>query len=92
VFASIVVFFSGFATFFPGNFTASGFLSNYIACFVVPTLYAILKITMKAPWVKYEDMDFSEMDAIREEKALRDATATPPRGLWRRILEKVVDE
>ncbi|KAL3418558.1 amino acid permease [Phlyctema vagabunda] len=88
----LVVFFSGFAVFFPGNFSASAFLSNYIACFVCPALYIVLKLTIKSPWQSYENMDFSEMDAIREERAYKEAHPKKKLPLWRSIVEKFADE
>ncbi|KAG9244774.1 amino acid permease/ SLC12A domain-containing protein [Calycina marina] len=88
----LVVFFSGFAVFFPGNFTASAFLSNYIACFVCPALYIVLKFTIKSPWQSYETMDFSEMDAIREERVYNEAHPKQRRSFVRRAVEKFTDE
>ncbi|KAH8898845.1 hypothetical protein GQ53DRAFT_742029 [Thozetella sp. PMI_491] len=92
VFCFLIVFFSGFSIFFPGNFTASGFLSNYIACFIVPALYIILKITTKSPWIKYEDMDFSEMEAIRTERAIREALPAKKVSILGWLKDKVADE
>jgi len=91
----LIVFFSGFAVFFPGNFSASAFLSNYIACFVTPALYVVLKVVLKSPWQTYEVMDFSEMEAIREERVQRQGGLEDPfrrRPLWRRVVEKFADE
>lgn len=88
----LILFFSGFAVFFPGNFSASSFLSNYIACFVFPVLYVVLKFTIKSPWQKYEDMVFSEMDAIRTEAAIKAARPVKMMSLWRKVVEMVTDE
>jgi amino acid transporter len=88
----LITFFSGFSTFFPGNFSASGFLSNYIACFVVPALYIVLKVTTKSPWIKYDMMDFSEIPAILAERAYKAAQPQKNRSLWRKLIEKTVDE
>ncbi|TRM67070.1 amino acid permease/ SLC12A domain-containing protein [Schizophyllum amplum] len=90
----IIVFFSGFAVFFPGNWSVSGFLSTYINCFMCIGLYVVLKLTIKSPWIGYEEMDFSEMKAIREEARFREAQAEMKGHApgWRRFLEKFVDE
>lgn len=88
----LIVFFSGFAVFFPGKFSASAFLSNYISCFVCMALYAVLKFTIKSPWQTYEMMDFSEIDAIREERAYGQKDPKREMPFWRRIVEKFVDE
>ncbi|KAH8896890.1 hypothetical protein GQ53DRAFT_680622 [Thozetella sp. PMI_491] len=92
IFSFIIVFFSGFALFFPGKFTASGFLSNYIACFAVPVIYVVLKVTLKSPWISYADMDFSDMDAVRAERFLRETAPPKKTSLWRKFVEKVADE
>jgi yeast amino acid transporter len=88
----LILFFSGFAVFFPGNFSASSFLSNYIACFVFPVLYVVLKFTIKSPWQSYENMEFSEMEAIRTEAALKAAMPKKKTSLWRKWVERVTDE
>lgn len=88
----LVLFFSGFALFFPGRFTAAGFVSNYIACFVTPVLYLILKFSIKSPWMTYDRMEFTEMTAIRTEAAIRAAMPKKKLPLWRKAIEKVGDE
>ncbi|KAF9024819.1 hypothetical protein BDZ89DRAFT_1162030 [Hymenopellis radicata] len=90
----LIVLFSGFALFFPGNWTVSGFLSNYINCFIFIALYIVLKLTIEAPWVSYEDMDFSEMEVTRaEKKAMEEAQALKHEvPWWRRLLEKFLDQ
>ena len=88
-------FFSGFSVFFPGNFSASAFLSNYINTFVMIALYIILKVVLKSPWIRTTDMDFSEMQAIREERQYNEDLVVDPmkrRGFVRRVLEKFTDE
>lgn len=88
----LIVFFSGFSVFFPGNFSASSFLSNYIACFVCPALYIILKFTIKSPWQTHDTMDFSEMESIRAERAYNEAHPKQKSPIWRRVVEKFTDE
>lgn len=61
-------------------------------------IYIIAKLYMKksSPWVSYADMDFSEIDAIRGEKAAaaahraNDIVVKMP--WWRRLVEKFFDE
>lgn len=58
-------------------------------------LYIILKFTIKSPWIKTSEMDFSEMAAIREERSYSQDLVVDPikkRPLARRILEKFTDE
>ncbi|KAI5831862.1 hypothetical protein K523DRAFT_414646 [Schizophyllum commune Tattone D] len=90
----LIVLFSGFSVFFPGQWSVSSFLSNYINCFLFVALYIALKATINSPWVGYDDMDFSEFDAIREEAKFREVQASLERRvpLWRRIFEKVADQ
>lgn len=88
----LITFFSGFSVFFPHNFSASAFLSNYIACFVTIAAYIILKLTIKSPWITYDMMEFSEMPAIREEAAYKAAHPEKKRPVWRRVLENFIDE
>jgi len=69
-----------------------------INCFIFIAIYLIAKLyfNKSSPWVSYADMDFSEMDAIREEKAA--ALAQEENKLshkmpwWRVVLEKFIDE
>ncbi|KAK2612514.1 hypothetical protein QQS21_001452 [Conoideocrella luteorostrata] len=92
IFCFLVLITSGFGLFFPGNFTAAGFLSNYIACFLVPALYIVLKIFIRSPWIRIEDMDFSPMDDIRTERALKEASPPKKFGFWRKLREKLFDQ
>ncbi|KAL1745982.1 amino acid permease/ SLC12A domain-containing protein [Schizophyllum fasciatum] len=57
-------------------------------------LYLSLKVYLKSPWIGYEDMDFSEMDAIREEARFHKARAWQAGHVpvWRRLFEKVADQ
>ncbi|TVY42577.1 Arginine permease [Lachnellula occidentalis] len=88
----LIVFFSGFSVFFPHMFSAATFLSNYIACFVVPAVYIILKLTIKSPWITYDMMEFTEMPAIRAEQAYKDAQPKTKQPIWRKLIEKTLDE
>lgn len=67
---------------------------SQINCFIFVALYLGLKVTIDSPWISYDKMDFSEMDAIRmEKKALEEAEADHPKmPWWRRIIEKLLDE
>jgi amino acid transporter len=87
--------FSGFSVFFPGNFSAASFLSNYINCFVIIVLYVVLKFTIKSPFIKTDEMDFSEIEAIREERRMNEDQVVDKftkRSFGRRIIEKIFDE
>lgn len=69
-------------------------MSNYINCFILIALYVILKITLKSPWISTDEMDFSEIDAIREERRLDENLVVDPmkrRSFGRRLLNKVLD-
>lgn len=64
-------------------------------CFLFVILYGGLKLTTDSPWIKYEDMDFSEIDAIKAEKAAikGDFGALRKRTpWWRVVLEKFLDQ
>ncbi|KAF9021949.1 hypothetical protein BDZ89DRAFT_1137683 [Hymenopellis radicata] len=76
----------------PGNWSVSAFLSNYINCFIFLALYVALKFTIKSPWISYEDMDFSQMEAIKAEKKAQELdTDSSKVPWWRRIIEKLFD-
>lgn len=92
IFAFLILFFSGFTVFFPGHWSASSFISNYIACFLVPVLYVVLKVMTKSPWISYANMDFSDMEAVRAEAAVRASMEKTNVKWWRKLVEKVVDE
>ncbi|KAL2214743.1 hypothetical protein CC79DRAFT_1339585 [Sarocladium strictum] len=91
-FCFIVLITSGFSLFFPGNWSVAGFFSNYIACFIVPVLYVVLKICIKSPWIKIQDMDFSPMDEIRTERALKEAAPQKKPTTWQKLRDKMFDQ
>lgn len=92
IFSFLILFFSGFSLFFPGRWSAATFISKYIAVFVVIAAYVTLKLTIKSPWVTYDMMAFTEMDAIRTEAAIKAAAPVKKQSFWRRMLENAIDE
>jgi amino acid transporter len=56
-FASIIVFFNGFYIFWPGAFTASGFISSYFGVFFFIVMFAFWKVYKKTKFVKAEEAD-----------------------------------
>lgn len=80
---SLIVIFSGYAVFFPGNFTTSGFLTYYINIAIFAVLYIFFKIYLRSKIVPLEQIDFSdELESIR---SWRDSEENP---VWQD--EKVV--
>ncbi|ORY88987.1 amino acid permease/ SLC12A domain-containing protein [Leucosporidium creatinivorum] len=88
----LVVFFSGFSVFFPGNFSAANFLSNYISVFIFIAIYIVTSCISGWKFKSYDEMDFSEMDAIREERAWNEANPKLKMSWYRSLIEKVTDE
>lgn len=62
---------TGFDIFFPGNFTASGFLSNYINVLVFAGLYIFFRLFFyKSSIIPLEEINMAdEFNKIEEEKA-----------------------
>ncbi|WWD16934.1 hypothetical protein CI109_101366 [Kwoniella shandongensis] len=90
IFSFLIIFFSGYTVFLKGNFTASGFLSNYINAFVLIGLYIVLKFTIKSPFIKPEDMGIvEELEVIRQER--EEESGAGKLSIWRRIVDKVVN-
>ncbi|KAF8339069.1 amino acid transporter [Cantharellus anzutake] len=68
---TVIVFFSGFQVFLKGNFTASGFLSNYINVFVFTGLYLLIKLYTRS-WqifIPADKIDLSEFHLLEVERA-----------------------
>lgn len=94
-FCFLVSFFSGFSVFFPGNFSASAFLSNYISSFVMIVFYIVAKLVTREPFIATDQMDLSEIEAIREERRINEDLVKDPirrKPFMRRMLEKFIDE
>ncbi|KAJ5316943.1 hypothetical protein N7508_001451 [Penicillium antarcticum] len=73
VFVSILAITNGYAIFFPGKFTASGFLVSYIVFVIFFLLYFGHKLWYKTPWMtKASDIDVftgkEEIDRLTEEE------------------------
>lgn len=64
-----IILFSGYAVFFPGNFTATNFLTYYINLPIFAALYIFFKFYLKSSVIPLENIDFEpELDSIREWK------------------------
>ena len=62
----LIVLFSGYAVFFPGNFTASGFLTYYINIAIFTALYIFFKFYLRSKIIPLLEIDFSaELESIR---------------------------
>jgi amino acid transporter len=59
---------------------------------VFPALYIALKFTIKSPWIKYDMMDFSEMEDIRIWRENGESTMMSGRPAWKRSIGKFTDE
>lgn len=57
---SLLALTNGYAVFFPGNFTASGFLVSYIVFAIFLALYLGHKLWFRTPWL----MKVSEIDVV----------------------------
>ncbi|TVY91371.1 putative proline-specific permease [Lachnellula willkommii] len=68
-FAFIIVVFNGFYIFWPGAFTASGFISSYFGVFFFIVMFVAFKLYKKTKFVKAEEADlFSGKQAIDDEE------------------------
>ncbi|KAH7305535.1 amino acid permease [Stachybotrys elegans] len=80
VFISLVILFSGFYVFVDGNFTAAGFLTQYLNIFIFAALYIFFKFYLKSRVVSTSDMDFKEeWEAVRQwkETTMLESKASP---------------
>ncbi|KAF7197505.1 Proline-specific permease [Pseudocercospora fuligena] len=64
----LVILFSGYSVFFPGNWTVSGFLTYYIDIAIFIFLWATAWIIFRAKLVSLFDMDLSEIHLIERER------------------------
>ncbi|KAH7374125.1 amino acid permease [Cadophora sp. MPI-SDFR-AT-0126] len=65
----LVVIFSGFDVFFPGNFSASSFLTCYLNIGIFAVLYIGFKFLLKSRVISMEDINFGpELRSIRDWK------------------------
>jgi len=67
----VVIFFSGFDVFFPGNFSASSFFTCYLKSPIFIALYVFLKLYMKSSIIKLEDIELSEISSIDQWRGRR---------------------
>jgi amino acid transporter len=55
---SVILFFSGFAVFLSGNWSAANFVTNYLPIFLFPVLFLFWKFFKKTRFVRAAEMDF----------------------------------
>ncbi|EFX05535.1 amino acid permease [Grosmannia clavigera kw1407] len=87
VFVILVILFSGFSVFFPGHFTASGFLTAYVNIPIFIVLYLGFKIMLKLKIYSTTEIDIeTELEIIAREAHRYDEE---PKSLPRRVLDKI---
>ncbi|KAK4543240.1 hypothetical protein LTR36_005790 [Oleoguttula mirabilis] len=64
----LVVLFSGYSVFFPGNWSVSGFLTYYIDLAIFVVLWALAWVFFRAKFISLKEMDLSEILLIEEER------------------------
>ncbi|ESZ91882.1 amino acid permease [Sclerotinia borealis F-4128] len=85
----LIVFFSGYAVFFPGNFTASGFLTYYINVAIFIVLYAFFKLFLKSKIIPLDRINFEpELNSIRRWKETSELMKED-KNLARRVWDKI---
>ncbi|PQE28497.1 amino acid permease protein [Rutstroemia sp. NJR-2017a WRK4] len=86
----LVIFFSGYAVFFPGNFTASGFLTYYINIAIFVALYVFFKIFLKSKIIPLESINFdAEFESIRRWRESSESMDDPNMGVVRKLWDKI---
>lgn len=63
-----------------------------ISVFIFIAIYIITSYISGWKFKSFDQMDFSEMDAIREERAWNEANPKPKMSWYRSLVEKVTDE
>jgi len=87
----LVILFSGFDVFFPGNFSASSFLTCYVNIAIFAVLYIVFKILLKSKVISMDDINFgSELQSIRYWKEAEAVEAEKSHtGLAKRFWNKI---
>ncbi|KAH8654448.1 amino acid permease/ SLC12A domain-containing protein [Tricladium varicosporioides] len=86
----LVIFFSGYAVFFPGNFTASGFLTYYINIAIFAALYMFFKFFLTSKMIPLEHIDFSdELESIRAWKESEESGMFRNEKIWMKVYHKI---
>ncbi|CZR53227.1 probable general amino acid permease [Phialocephala subalpina] len=87
----VIIFFSGFDIFFPGGFTATGFLSNYINIPIFASLYIFFRFFFyKSSIIPLEEINLAdEFSKIEEEKAARDENVYSSRSWASKLYHRV---
>lgn len=68
------------------------FFRLQISVFIFIAIYIVTSCISGWKFKSYDEMDFSEMDAIREERAWNEANPKPKMSWYRSLIEKVTDE
>jgi len=83
----IFILTTGFYTFFPGEFTASSFLTSYLCIPIFGTLYFGYKIIKRTKIWKTSEMDFwTGIPSIEE----TEGSFVPPSTFWGKVVDKVI--
>ncbi|KAH6667596.1 amino acid permease [Halenospora varia] len=86
----LIIFFSGYAVFFPGNFTASGFLTYYINIAIFAVLYIFFKFFLKSKIIPLEHIDFSgELESIQAWKESEESGKFSDEKIWMKVYHKI---
>lgn len=86
---AIIILFAGYSVFFPGNFTASAFLTYYINLPIFAALYIFFKFFLKSKVVPLEHIDFvPELDSIREWRHSEESLVKDEK-IWKKVWDKV---
>jgi yeast amino acid transporter len=76
----------------PATLTCALSAPFQISVFIFIAIYIITSCISGWKYKSYDEMDFSEMDAIREERAWNEANPKPKMSWYRSLVEKVTDE
>ena len=80
---TLIVLFSGFAVFFPGNFTAAGFLTYYINIAIFTVLYLFFKFFLKSKVIPLEEIEFE--DELRSVREWKESEESGRRAWWHKV-------
>lgn len=86
----LIIFFSGFAVFFPGNFSASSFLSAYVNIPIFTGLFIIFRIVYRSKFYKAHQIDVAtELASIARERELEAEKAPKAQSAMRNFFDKL---
>ncbi|EXJ78910.1 hypothetical protein A1O3_08410 [Capronia epimyces CBS 606.96] len=92
VWVILIILFSGFAVFFPGNFSASSFLTAYVNIPIFIALFIFFRIYYRSRFLRAHEIDIkTELAYIAQEKEQQaELTEITPRSTWKRVLDRVL--